>query len=140
MTEVSDTIKTLAGGWTVATGRRKSSVARVRVRPGDGKFEVNGRPLKQFFTTMPTMQTVLGPFDATKTADKFDVSVTVSGGGPTGQAGAIALGIGRILKMLESSLEPILRESGFLTRDSRMKERKKYGQRGARRRFQFSKR
>ncbi len=122
------------------TGRRKSSVARVRVKSGTGTIMVNGRECRVYFPTQQAQLTVIGPLRATSTADKFDVFVSVSGGGITGQAGAVALGIGRALKAIEPGFEAALRENGHLTRDSRMKERKKYGLRGARRAFQFSKR
>lgn len=122
------------------TGRRKSSVSRVRLAPGTGNITVNGKEYKDFFPTELAQLEVTGPLRVTETLGKFDLFVNVNGGGITGQAGATALGIGRALKEIEPSLEATLREAGFLTRDSRMKERKKYGLRGARRAFQFSKR
>lgn len=127
-------------GYIWGTGRRKSSVARVRLKYGEGKITVNGKDYKEFFPTVLSQLTVLGPLNLTGVPNKFDVAVTVNGGGLTGQSGACALGLGRALKELEPSLEHALREAGYLTRDSRMKERKKYGLRGARRAFQFSKR
>jgi len=130
----------LKGGFVWGTGRRKSSVARVRVRPGSGEIKVNGKKLEVFFPTHDSQGTVCGPMNVTRTREKYDVYANVNGGGITGQAGAIALGVGRALREFEPALEPTLREAGFLTRDSRMKERKKYGLRGARRAFQFSKR
>lgn len=127
-------------GFIWGTGRRKSSVARVRLKYGEGKITVNGKDYKEFFPTVLSQLTVLGPLNLTGVPGKFDVAITVNGGGLTGQSGACALGLGRALKELEPSLEHALREAGYLTRDSRMKERKKYGLRGARRAFQFSKR
>jgi small subunit ribosomal protein S9 len=122
------------------TGRRKSSVARVRVAPGTGKIQVNGRELNDYFTNERDRKAIFGPLEVTNTGGKMDVLVNATGGGPTGQAGAIIMGLGRALARYDQTLEQPLRNAGFLTRDSRMKERKKYGQRGARRRFQFSKR
>ena len=126
--------------WWLGTGRRKSSVARVRVRPGKGEFVVNKRPYTEFFTgdrDRKDLETVL---EKTSTAGAVDVHVAVHGGGVTGQAGAIVLGLARALRAYDSALEPILRDNNFLTRDPREVERKKYGQPGARARFQFSKR
>jgi small subunit ribosomal protein S9 len=122
----------------LGTGRRKTSVARVRVLPGSGRIEVNGRDFKAYFPHMSQWKIVLGPLEALQATTKYDVVASVVGGGPVGQAGAVRLGIARALRQPET--EGALRDGGFLTRDSRMKERKKYGQRGARRRFQFSKR
>jgi small subunit ribosomal protein S9 len=121
-------------------GRRKSAVARVRVAPGSGKIEVNGRTLNEYFTAEKDRKSIFGPLEVTNTGGKMDVWARCTGGGLTGQSGAIVMGLGRALAKYDSALEVTLRGSGFLTRDSRMKERKKYGQRGARRRFQFSKR
>jgi small subunit ribosomal protein S9 len=121
-------------------GRRKSAVARVRVAPGNGTIEINGRTLNDYFTSEKDRKTIFGPLEVTNTAGRMDVLVNAKGGGPTGQCGAIVMGLGRALLKSDSALEVALRKAGFLTRDSRMKERKKYGQRGARRRFQFSKR
>ena len=122
------------------TGRRKTSVARVRIAPGSGKIEVNGRTLNDYFTSERDRKAIFGPLEVTSTGGKMDVFVNATGGGPSGQAGAIIMGLGRALAKYDSTLEVALRGGSFLTRDSRMKERKKYGQRGARRRFQFSKR
>lgn len=122
----------------LGTGRRKSSIARVRVLPGSGRIQVNGRDFQAYFPDLSQRKVVLGPLEALQATAKYDVVANVTGGGPVGQAGALRLGIARALRQPES--EGVLREGGFLTRDSRMKERKKYGQRGARRRFQFSKR
>ena len=124
----------------LGTGRRKTSVARVRLASGSGKITVNGRAFETYFPTDTLRGVVTGPLARTETANKFDVSVNVSGGGPSGQAGAVRHGIARALLEVDANLRPVLKADGFLTRDSRMKERKKYGQRGARARFQFSKR
>ncbi len=127
-------------GYWWGTGRRKSAVARVRIRPGDGKFQVNDREVDQFFTELRDREGVRAPLKTTNTLGKLDIFVNVSGGGFTGQAGAVLLGLARALMAYDPSLEPVLREHDFLTRDSREVERKKPGQPGARRRFQFSKR
>ena len=122
------------------TGRRKSAVARVRMRGGSGKFQVNGRDCEEYFTRERDQAAVRAPLTASKTMGKYDIFVNVRGGGPTGQSGAVLLGIARALRKAEAELEEVLREGGYLTRDSRMVERKKYGRRGARRGCQFSKR
>lgn len=122
------------------TGRRKRAVARVRVRAGEGKFEINKRPLEKYFTEDKDRLDVIGPLKATETLGKVDVFVNVNGGGFTGQAGAIVLGIARALKSANPEYDNALRTGRYLTRDSRMVERKKYGRSGARRSFQFSKR
>jgi len=124
----------------LGTGRRKSSVARVRILPGTGQRLVNGRPLDQYLNREVLTIVANQPFVVTETAARFDLVGTVRGGGTTGQAGALALGIARALKSYDPGLKPALDKSGLLTRDPRMKERKKYGQPGARKRFQFSKR
>jgi small subunit ribosomal protein S9 len=129
-----------AGGWFWGTGRRKASVARVRVRSGSGEFKINGRDLTEFFTEERDHKTIGAVLDATKTTGGVEVAVKVHGGGYTGQAGAIILGLGRALMRYDGSLEPTLRKHGFLSRDPRRVERKKPGQPGARKRFQFSKR
>jgi small subunit ribosomal protein S9 len=121
-------------------GRRKSAVARVRMQPGAGGFVVNGRPVDEFFVTSQTRRRVRQPLLATGSAESWDVWVNVQGGGPSGQADAVTLGIARALKIANPGHDDVLRGNGLLTRDSRMKERKKYGRRGARRGFQFSKR
>lgn len=121
-------------------GRRKSAVARVRVAAGSGKIEINGRQLNDYLTGERDRKALFGPLEVTNTGGKMDVFVNATGGGSTGQAGAIVMGLGRALAKYDPSLEVALRGAGFLTRDSRMKERKKYGQMGARRKFQFSKR
>ena len=122
------------------TGRRKSSVARVRIAPGSGKIEINERTLNDYFTKEQDRKAIFGPLEVSNTGGKLDIFVNATGGGQTGQAGAIVMGLARALMKYDTGLEVTLRNGGFLTRDSRMKERKKYGQRGARRRFQFSKR
>jgi small subunit ribosomal protein S9 len=122
------------------TGRRKTAVARVRVAAGTGKILVNDRQLNDYFSSERDRKAIFGPLEVTNTGGKMDILVNASGGGLTGQAGAIIMGLGRALVRFDQTLEKALRDAGFLTRDSRMKERKKYGQRGARRKFQFSKR
>lgn len=136
----SETTPSRPGSYTWGVGRRKSAVARVRIAPGSGKVEINGRTLNEYFTNERDRKAIFGPLEVTNTGGKMDVFVNATGGGSTGQAGAVVMGLGRALLRYDSSLESALRGSGFMTRDSRMKERKKYGQRGARRRFQFSKR
>ena len=125
---------------TLGTGRRKSSVARVRIRPGQGNIRINQRPLDDYFYNEQHRKAVLAPLVHTGMRDQVDVIVRVGGGGITGQADACKLGIARALKAYNSELEEGLRDTGLLTRDGRMKERKKYGLRGARRGTQFSKR
>lgn len=123
-----------------ATGRRKESTARVFLRPGNGTITVNRREFGNYFPTEALRVQVKHPLQLTETADKFDVLCTVDGGGITGQAGAIRLGIARALVDFNGELRPRLKKEGLLTRDARAKERKKYGMAGARKRFQFSKR
>jgi small subunit ribosomal protein S9 len=122
------------------TGRRKTSVARVRITAGDGKFMVNDRKVDDFFKETKDRNYVITPLSVANVAENIDVTVNVFGGGYTGQAGAIVQGLARALSIFDPGLRPSVNQAGLLTRDSRMKERKKYGQRGARRRFQFSKR
>jgi len=122
------------------TGRRKTSTARVFLRPGTGRILVNRRPVEQAFTTASLLTAVKQPLLVTETADKFDVLATAKGGGVSGQAGALRLGIARALVQYNQELRPQLKKVGLLTRDPRVKERKKYGLAGARKRFQFSKR
>ena len=124
----------------LGTGRRKTSVARVRLSSGSGKVTVNGRAFETYFPTDSLRMVVQQPFVVTNMTDKFDVRVNVTGGGPAGQAGAVRHGISRALLLADAALRPSLKAEGLLTRDPRMKERKKYGQPGARKRFQFSKR
>jgi small subunit ribosomal protein S9 len=123
-----------------ATGRRKTATARVYLRSGAGGMQVNRRPMDAYFHTDALKRVVREPLVLTETQDKFDILVNVAGGGEAGQAGAVRHGIARALVQFEPALRARLKEAGFLTRDSRVKERKKYGQRGARARFQFSKR
>jgi small subunit ribosomal protein S9 len=124
----------------LGTGRRKTSVARIFLRPGKGQIQVNGRGFEHYFMNDAARYIVRQPLLATETADKFDVLILASGGGLTGQAGAARLGIARALIEFNSELRGKLKQLGFLTRDARQHERKKYGQKGARKRFQFSKR
>ena len=139
----------------LGTGRRKTSVARVRLTDGTGQIRINGRPLEDFFTEVKDRNAVVGPLQATEMQNRLDITASVNGGGITGQAGAVCLGVARALKTMfgpapvgpetdgesnENAMAKKLRDSGFLTRDSRMKERKKYGRKGARKSFQFSKR
>ena len=124
----------------LGTGRRKTSIARVRLATGNGKITVNGRAFDNYFPLDTLRSTVTGPLTITGTAEKLDVRVNVTGGGPNGQAGATRHGIARALLRFDANLRPQLKAEGFLTRDPRMKERKKYGLRGARRGTQFSKR
>jgi len=124
----------------LGTGRRKTSVARVRLSAGTGKITVNGRTFENYFPLDSLRGTVTQPLTVTGTAGKYDARINVSGGGPNGQAGAVRHGIARALLTVDANLRGALKAEGFLTRDSRMKERKKYGQPGARKRFQFSKR
>ncbi|HXE91325.1 MAG TPA: 30S ribosomal protein S9 [Terriglobales bacterium] len=122
------------------TGRRKSSVARVFLRPGNGGFVVNGRPFEQYFVTEGQRVQAKQPLATTETGATFDVVANVSGGGVNGQAGAVRLGVARALLQFNAELRAKLKAEGLLSRDSRIKERKKYGQKGARKRFQYSKR
>lgn len=123
-----------------STGRRKTSTARVFMNEGSGKLTINGRSIDDFFGLASTRKIALQSVDLLSLREKVDLKITVSGGGPTGQAGAIRHGIARALCLLSESNRPELKAAGFLTRDSRMVERKKYGRAGARKRFQFSKR
>ena len=123
-----------------ATGRRKKSIARVILRPGEGKMVINGRPFDQYFPSEALRAEVQQPLVETENKGKFDILINASGGGVHGQVGAVRLGIARALIIFSPELRTRLRQGGFLTRDPRAKERKKYGQKGARKRFQFSKR
>jgi small subunit ribosomal protein S9 len=123
-----------------ATGRRKTSAARVFLKPGSGKITINGRPVEKYLSKPTSRMVIVQPFGVTSNSNKFDVFVTVAGGGETGQAGAIRHGISRALVAFDEALRSPLKKAGFLTRDPRMVERKKYGQAGARARFQYSKR
>jgi len=124
----------------LGTGRRKTAVARVRLAAGNGKIVVNGRPFENYFVTETQRVTVTEPLTVTETTNKYDVQVSVTGGGLFGQAGAVRHGIARALLQADMNLRPTLKADGLLTRDPRMRERKKYGQPGARKRFQYSKR
>jgi small subunit ribosomal protein S9 len=124
----------------LGTGRRKTAVARVRLATGSGKIVVNGRPFETYFPAETLRATASQPLTVTATANKFDARISVAGGGPNGQAGAVRHGIARALLQFDANLRPTLKADGLLTRDSRMRERKKYGQPGARKRYQFSKR
>jgi small subunit ribosomal protein S9 len=134
------TTETPHRGDYLGTGRRKTSVARVRIRPGSGNITINGRSLDDFFYNLQHRNAVAAPLEATGSRQQIDVAIRVSGGGITGQADACKLGIARALKLYQPELIEPLRDNGLLTRDGRMKERKKYGLRGARRGTQFSKR
>ena len=123
-----------------ATGRRKTSNAQVRLTAGTGKIVINGRPYSEYFAVAAQQSAVLKPLEITKTVNTFDIAVNAKGGGVSGQAGATSLGIARALLQVNAENRPALKAEGLLTRDSRMKERKKPGQPGARKRFQFSKR
>jgi small subunit ribosomal protein S9 len=123
-----------------ATGRRKSAVARVRIKPGTGKVKVNGKALGEYFPTETIGTFIFQPLAITENDGKVDIFANISGGGPAGQAGAFRHGLARALVKMDESLRPVLKNSGLLTRDARVKERKKPGQPGARKRFQFSKR
>ncbi len=123
-----------------ATGRRKTAVARVKLTPGSGKWIVNSKEPMIYFGTEAVVKFIEQPMELTKTREKYDLSANLTGGGIVGQAGALRHAIARALLLTEGSLRTVLKASGCLTRDSRMKERKKYGQPGARKRFQFSKR
>ncbi|MDA1215206.1 MAG: 30S ribosomal protein S9 [Planctomycetota bacterium] len=127
-------------GIAMGTGRRKTAVARVRIKPGSGKFTVNDRELADYFPVERYRLTIEAPLRDTNNVGKYDIWVRVGGGGPTGQTGAIVLGIARALEVLNPSLHEVLRNGGYLSRDSRMVERKKFGFKKARRSFQFSKR
>jgi small subunit ribosomal protein S9 len=124
----------------IATGRRKTSVARIRMTPGSGKIDINGRSFEDYFPTAPLQNAVLQPLQAAKVVNTYDLSINTSGGGMAGQAGAARLAISRALLQADSNLRGTLKADGLLRRDPRMKERKKSGQPGARKRFQFSKR
>ena len=123
-----------------ATGKRKTSVARVWLKPGSGKITVNQRDIDEYFGRATSKMVVRQPLELTEKMGQFDIMVNVCGGGPSGQAGAIKHGITKALLVAESDLRSVLKKAGFITRDSRVKERKKYGRRAARRSFQFSKR
>ncbi len=129
-----------SGNVFYATGKRKDSVAKVWLSPGNGKIVVNNRDLNEYFELNVTRDLLSSPLVLTEKSDDFDIKVTVMGGGKSGQAGAIRLGVSKALVLLDPDLRGVLKSAGFLTRDSRTKERKKYGKKGARASFQFSKR
>ena len=124
----------------IATGRRKTSVARIRMTPGSGKIDINGKSFEDYFPTIPLQNTVLQPLQVVKLTNSYDLLINTTGGGATGQAGAARLAISRALLLVDANLRGTLKAEGLLRRDPRMKERKKSGQPGARKRFQFSKR
>ena len=123
-----------------ATGKRKSSIAKVWLTPGNGKFIVNNKEMNEYFVQDSVQSMLTAPLSLVEKKDAFDIKITVLGGGVSGQAGAITLGVSRALLLIDSDLRGILKDYGYLTRDSRMKERKKYGKKGARASYQFSKR
>jgi small subunit ribosomal protein S9 len=123
-----------------ATGKRKNAIARVLLKPGSGRLVINDRPIDSYFGRPTSRMVIMQPFELTQTAGRFDVTVSVHGGGLSGQAGAIKHGISKALLEVDSTFRSMLKSAGFLTRDSRVKERKKYGKRAARASFQFSKR
>jgi small subunit ribosomal protein S9 len=124
----------------IATGRRKTAVARIRMTPGSGKIDINGKKFEDYFPTVPLQNAVLQPLQTVKLTNAYDITINTSGGGATGQAGAARLAISRALLQVDANLRGTLKQEGLLRRDPRMKERKKSGQPGARKRFQFSKR
>lgn len=124
----------------MAVGRRKTSIARVIIRPGSGKIQINSKPIDEYLPTEIDKKLALSPLSAVEANDKYDLFINATGGGISGQIGAIKLGIARALTLIDEEYRPKLRQDGFLTRDSRMVERKKYGRPKARKRFQFSKR
>jgi small subunit ribosomal protein S9 len=124
----------------LGTGRRKTAIARVRLAAGTGKIIINGRPFETYFPLESLRMVATQPLTVTGSADKFDAQITVTGGGPNGQAGAVRHGLARALLTVDANLRPVLKAEGLLTRDSRQREREKYGQPGARKRFQYSKR
>lgn len=140
MSSVSSPIESVAGKQFYGTGRRREAVARVYIKMGPAKFTVNGRPVEEYFRNIAWHTAAVEPLKFTQMADQLQVKATVKSGGVGGQAGAVRMGLSRAIALLNPDLRHSLRKNGFLTRDSRMKERKKYGQKGARRRFQFSKR
>jgi small subunit ribosomal protein S9 len=124
----------------VSTGRRKTAIARVRLRLGSGQIVVNGRTMDEYFPRETLRLLIRQPLEATNSVARFDITCNINGGGPAGQAGALRHGISRAIEKFDTTSRPTLKKAGFLTRDARQKERKKYGQRGARARYQFSKR
>ncbi|HWG58991.1 MAG TPA: 30S ribosomal protein S9 [Candidatus Acidoferrales bacterium] len=140
MSSASNEFANAASKHFYGTGRRREAVARVYIKPGPARFTVNDRPVDEYFTNVAWHTAAVEPLKFTQMLDQLEVRVMVKGGGVGGQAGAIRMGLSRALAKLNPELRPSLRTNGFLTRDPRMKERKKYGQKGARRRFQYSKR
>ena len=140
MSSTSSPIEGAAGKQFYGTGRRREAVARVYVKMGPAAFTVNGRPVEEYFRNVAWHTAAVEPLKFTQMLDQLEVKATVQGGGVGGQSGAVRMGLSRAIARLNPELRPGLRTNGFLTRDSRMKERKKYGQKGARRRFQYSKR
>lgn len=140
MAEENTKVENTGTPTVIATGRRKVAMAAVRMNAGSGKIVVNGRDFKDYFPLLTVRNFILQPLKLTNTGERFDVSASVRGGGIVGQAGALRHGLARALLGVDASLRTVLKNSGFLTRDSRLKERKKAGQPGARKRFQFSKR
>lgn len=139
MSSTGSSIET-AGKQFYGTGRRREAVARVYIKMGPARFTVNGRPVEEYFRNVAWHNAAVEPLKFTQTLDQVEVKAQVKGGGVGGQAGAVRMGLSRALALFNPELRPALRTNGFLTRDPRMKERKKYGQKGARRRFQYSKR
>ena len=140
MSSTPSSMEGAAGKQFYGTGRRREAVARVYIKMGPAGFTVNGRPVDEYFRNVAWHTAAVEPLKFTQTHDQVEVKATVKGGGVGGQAGAVRMGLSRALARLNPDLRPSLRKNGFLTRDPRMKERKKYGQKGARRRFQYSKR
>ena len=130
----------MSASFDYGTGRRKTAIARTRLYTGSGQIEINGRPMEQYFPRKTLQMIVRQPLALTKTAEQFDIKVNVCGGGISGQAEAVRLGIARALLQNDAAMRPALKKAGFLTRDARKKERKKYGLAAARARFQYSKR
>lgn len=137
---MSDATAAIVGDVIQATGKRKTSIARVRMTLGDGTITVNGRAMDEYFPRAALQIMVRTPFDKTESLGRYNIVATLSGGGVAGQAGALRHGIARAIEKLDGSQRMVLKRAGYLTRDPRKKERKKYGQKGARARFQFSKR
>ena len=140
MSSSANSIESAAAKQSYGTGRRREAVARVYIKPGPARFTVNGRPVEEYFRNVAWHKAAVEPLNFTQMLDKVEVKAQVKGGGVGGQSGAVRMGLSRALALLNPDLRPALRKNGFLTRDPRMKERKKYGQKGARRRFQYSKR
>jgi len=140
LSSAPNSVADAAGKQFYGTGRRREAVARVYIKVGPARFTVNGRPVDEYFRNIAWNTSAVEPLKFTQMHDQVEVKAQVKGGGVGGQAGAVRMGVSRALAKLNPELRPALRKNGFLTRDPRMKERKKYGQKGARRRFQFSKR